>query len=156
MSHERIELREAVKRVLESGVPGIDIVHVNRSRAMLPGDLPALILRTPKERAKRFASAPRILQRELTVEVEAVTHADDGIDRCLDELAKAIERRMAQDPCFGGRADDSVLASTEMEIDASGDTLVGAVKLIYKVTYQTDETVPGEAVAFGGINARIL
>ena len=60
----------------------------------------------------------------------------DTLDDTLDDFAALIEAALAGET-YSGLAIDTVLLSTETNLDTSGNLPVGVARLVFSVTYRT-------------------
>jgi len=145
MAHPRQEIRHAVATQLTGATAAGTRVFRTRVLPYKRVELPALAVYTPTETVNvDVDTAPRELERspELVIEGAVKAAGSENVDDALDAMALEIENALHADPTFGGVAADAVLSSTELDIIEDGDTLVGLVKLTYKVEYFAPAAVP--------------
>jgi hypothetical protein len=140
MAHPRQLIRQAVRTLLD----GVTVAgaRVSATRVDVPYrkvDLPAISVYTLEETVEDESSstAPRELERELTLEIAGFVEFGEGVDDRMDDLAQEIETAMHADPFLGGLAGDCLLVATELSVRGEGDRLAGVVTLTYAVTYRT-------------------
>lgn len=115
--------------------------RVYRSRAKASpyrqAQLPAILVYTSEEPAKKANEAPRELERTAQVVIEAMVEGAPGseLDDALDAIALQIEQAMNLDETIGGKASDSLLASTDSDVLEEGNRIVGVIRLVYGATY---------------------
>lgn len=139
MPHPRTLIRQAVKAALLNATTAADRVHTSRSVAWRPKDLPAIAIYTLEEEVDPSSanSAPRELKRNLSLAVEVAAVQQASIDDELDALAQEVERAICADDTLGGKASDIVLASTNVDILADGERIIGVMRLEFAATYYT-------------------
>lgn len=144
MTHPRQEIRRAVVRALTGRTAASARVFRSRQTAWRKIDLPAVCVYTLEESVdpKSRQSSARTLERVLQLAVEGVVEPGDDVDERLDALAWEIERAMHADETFGGLVVDSLLSNTEPGIVADGDRVMGAIRLVYTVWFDTEAPLP--------------
>ena len=155
MPHRRQEITDAIKAALTGATDVAIPIDVNRMTPVMADDLPRIVIRTPKEVARIFAEAPRVLERRLLAVIEVLAQGDDS-GEMLDEIAQKAEAAMNASSLLSGRDSDHVLFESEMEIDATGDSPVGSLKLKYEIRYMTEESPEQLTSDLGGINVRVV
>lgn len=143
--HERRALREAVKAQLVAGATSAGArVTESRQPPNKIAELPALAVYTTTETVAEdsMLTAPRELTRTVLLVVIGWVRVTADVEDRLDDLALEVETAMDSDLNFGACAYDSVLLSTEVDFDISGDRPMGAVILTYSAVYKTDLRVP--------------
>lgn len=141
MAHQRKVIRKAIANALVTAATAAEgRVYASRAIPLRRLDLPAIAVYTLTEEVTEdsAATAPRELERQLSVVIECWAAAAQYqlIDDVLDDLAEEVEAAMHADPYFGDACGDSILSSTEIELDDSGDRLLGLARLTYAVTYR--------------------
>lgn len=135
--HKRKLIRDAIAAAL-SAAPGLaSRVATNRTRPTEAKELPVVLVYTLQEAAERI-DLRRTLSRTLTIGIEARTGASGNLDDALDDLCRTIERAMAADPKFAGKALDSALSETSIGLDGDGETRQAIATMTYTVVYLTD------------------
>lgn len=138
--HPRQQIREAVKARLLNQTAAGSRVSKTRVITYRQLELPAISVYTPVESVEPDESrntAPRELTRAAQLIIEGVVQQTADVDDALDALALEVETAMHADETLGGKADDSLLESTETTLTEDGDRLVGVVRLVYSVVYRT-------------------
>jgi hypothetical protein len=142
MPHLRKTIREAIAAAL-TGLPTSGArVFTSRDYPLAPNELPGLKINTGAEASRPLSAGyPRVMARELQVEVEAYAKANNDLDDTLDAMALEVEQAMAGNS-FGGLAHEVTLATTELELDAEHETPHGLLRLTFTVTYCARENTP--------------
>lgn len=140
MAHVRTQIRAAIALA----VKGIDIVQsrvfVSRVHNLESGDLPALKLYTLNETSEPETLAPpRLLAREMQVNIEIACRASLNLDRDLDTACMAVEEALSADSSLGGLAHDVRLESTEIEFSDGGEKPFGLATMTWVVIYRVFE-----------------
>lgn len=141
--HYRRTIREALQALLiAAGTQAGANVYTGRARPILDILLrrqeSVISIYTSDESSARLADGFRY-ERQLTVTVELAMGGSDDLDDMLDAFALEVEQAINGDPTLGGvLSSDLVLDATVSEIAATGQQLVGAVRMDYSATYYTD------------------
>lgn len=149
MSHERQQIREAIKTQLIGALPGPTYataagarVYESRLAPIPTAQLPAISVYTADETVDpaSYDTAPRELKRTVNVSIVGwvSTVANGAIEDALDALALQIETAMDSDLNLSTTAFTSGLLSTEIGISNDGNRPMGAVSLTYSIVYYTD------------------
>lgn len=153
MAHPRTELRQAVIALLVNANTAAGArVEDTRVDPIGNAKLPLITVYTlsePVDVAASAQAAPRELKRDVQIEIAGfVAHSDAvPVATAMDNLAAQIEAAMDADPYLSGKAGDSMLEDTELEVRAENgrsDPLIGIVTLTYSATYRTQ---PGAVTA---------
>lgn len=162
MAHPRKLIRQAVVALLASAntaagsrVQGTRVEP--HKRAQLPA-ISVYSLREPVDQGLSANTSPRELTRDVKVEIVGwVAHTDAlPVDDAMDDLAEQIESAMDANPELGGKAADSILEETVMQVledDGRSDPLIGIVTLTYSVTYRTSPAAPANLEDFRTVDA---
>lgn len=161
MAHPRKLIRQAVVAQLAGATAAGARVQGTRVEPHRKSQLPAIsvyTLREPVDLDASAGTAPRELTRDVKVEIVGwVAHSDaNPVDDAMDDLAEQIEAAMDADPYLGGKAGDSVLEETVMQVledDGRSDPLIGIVTLTYSVTYRTSPAAPDDLDDFNRVGA---
>lgn len=161
MAHQRKLIRQAVVALLISANTAAGSrVQGTRVEPHKKSQLPAVSVYTLSEPVapESAVTSPRELTRELKLEITGWVAHTDGIpvDDAMDNLAEQIEAAMDVDQYLGGKAADSILEETEMQViedDGRSDPLVGIVTLTYSVTYRTAPAAPANLDDFLSVDA---
>lgn len=162
MAHQRKLIRQAVVALLVGANTAAGArVKATRFDPHKKSQLPAIAVYTTSEPVDLGASentAPRELTRNVKVEIVGfVAHTDAlPVDDAMDDIAEQIEAAMDEDRYLGGKAADSILESTELEVveGEGSDPIVGVVSLTYSVTYRTSPAAPDDLQDFRSVDAK--
>ncbi len=157
MPHERQDLRDAVvTQLVAAGMSVGSRVYKTRMGPIRATELPAVCVYISDETVDPTSrmTAPREMKRTAKVVVEAYARATEDVDDVLDALALEVETAMDVDLNFDETAFDSVLTSTELGIQMTGDRPMGAVQLTYSVIYHSDSRVAAPEDDFEGADAQ--
>lgn len=142
-SHQRQVIREAVTAALVAAATSAGArVYETRTKAWRPVDLPGIAIYSLGDQGMERV-APREQKRQMELAVEAACKVEEDADDALDALALEIEAAMDADPTFGGACQDSLLGETELAVVGTGDSQVGLVRLVYLVTYYSEQLAAG-------------
>jgi len=144
----RKKIRKTVAALLKGKTDAGDKVFPNATVPPWEENLPVILVYTRSEPVDKYAEAPRELERNLQLTIEIVAAGpevdEDGnepagksLEDILDDIAEQVEVEMSRDETFGGEADDSILANTELEFDGGGGQPIGSSRLTYTITYYT-------------------
>jgi hypothetical protein len=162
MAHPRKLIRQAVVALLAGANTAAGArVQGTRVEPHKKSQLPAIsvyTLREPVDQAASNDTAPRELTRDVKLEITGwVAHSDVlPVDDAMDDLAEQIEAAMDADPYLGGKAADSILEDTVMQVledDGRSDPLIGIVTLTYSATYRTSPAAPANLDDFEVVHA---
>lgn len=159
MAHPRKLIRQAVVALLAGAATAAGArVHGTRVEPHKKSALPALSVYTLNDPVNEDASSETEEAHELELEIAGwVAHTDvTPVDDAMDDLAEQVEAAMKADPYLGGKAGDTRLVGTTMEVvedDGRSNPLVGIVVLTYAVTYRTDLTATAELDDFLSVEA---
>lgn len=78
--HQRQIIREKVRDFLLQKTLAEDRIFTNRATPIFELELPCILIYTQNETSKKFTEAPRQLQRQLNLSIQAVCQLQDGID----------------------------------------------------------------------------
>ncbi len=137
MTHPRKDIRDAVVAALTGQTAAGSKVYPTRVRPLAEGGLPCILVYAGSESVEIYQESPREYERLLTLSVEALAKADDGLDDVLDALALQIEHELMQDHTLGEICGDVVLKGAELTVAGEGDTLIGSCVLTYEIAYYT-------------------
>jgi hypothetical protein len=150
MAHPRKLIRQAVVAALVAANTSAGArVQPTRIEPHKKTQLPAISVYTLSDPVDEDASTQTEEVHELEVEIAGwVAHTDTlSADDAMDDLAEQIESAMTADPYLGGKAGDSRLVGTLMQVvedNARSDPQIGIVVLTYAVQYRTDLTVSAD------------
>lgn len=146
MAHPRKLIRHAVVALLiAANTAAGERVQGTRVEPHKRAQLPALSVYTLNDPVNEDTSSETEEAHELELEIAGwVAHTDaTPVDDAMDDLAEQVEAAMRADPALGGKAMDTRLVGTTMEIvedDGRSNPLVGIVVLTYAVKYTADLT----------------
>lgn len=149
MSHQRTQIRNAVKAKLIGATDAEDRVYLNPTSLLRNRNqkLPALAVMMVGETVDEssYQTAPRELTRLLDLSVTAYVAGNGGeeLSDTLDVLAAQIEVALSDDEFLGCLADDCVLVETDVYLPTQGDKSVAAISLVWRITYR--EYMPRDA-----------
>lgn len=149
MAHPRKDIRDAIVATLKGTADPRPTsagarIYGNRMEPLKQREtMPVVVVYALREQVDpSWDQTPRQLKRILSVAVEAAAEASGvvggNLDDALDALALEVEVAMDRDDSLGGKAAKSILTSTEIEFPTDGERVLGAVRLVYEVTYYTD------------------
>jgi hypothetical protein len=154
--HPRTLIRKAaVAQLLAANTAAAERVYETRVIPHRRTELPALAVYAVEESVEDDGeTAPRELKRTLQLAIEGAVSGAQNVDDLMDAIAFEVEQALHADETLAGTAADSLLSSTELEVVADGDTLIGLLRLIYAVTYFAYPVASAELDDFNTANIR--
>lgn len=139
--HYRQRIRDAVaERLANAETLAGPNVFTSRARPILEilqKREAVLSVYTADETSQRSRDG-HLLERTLTVSIEAAAGGGDDLDDVLDVLAEQVEAAIDADPTLGFLlSDDMELTATTSEITARGNQQVGAFRMDFEAKYLT-------------------
>jgi hypothetical protein len=145
VSKSRKVIRKKIIELLKGQTDAEDRVFPNASIPPWSKDLPAILVFNRLEDAEEWAKAPRELKRMVDFSVEITAAGSDehellppnvnSLSDILDDIAQQVEDVFEKDETLGGTADDSILTSTQFDVEGSGEQPIGSARLVFRVTY---------------------
>lgn len=135
MAHPRQEIREAIAAALTDETAAEDRVYETRIVPWRRAKLPAISVYTLEESAEESGSAPPELKRTIQLAVECAVWQGENLDDAIDAICLEVEHAMRVDHTFAGKASESTLTATTIDIFEEGDKLIGVARLVYEVVY---------------------
>jgi hypothetical protein len=156
--HERALLRKAIAADLVGQTAAANRVFQTRLEPMQETELPALTVYVEEESVDPASedTAPRELTRLAQVAIVGWVRASPAtaVEDALDDLALEIETVMDRQMEHGGTVAKSILSSTEIAMKMDGSRPMGAIRLVYSVTYRTDLRVVAPTDIFDTADVR--
>lgn len=138
--HQRTVIRHAVRDLLIAAGTraGMRVFPTQKSSLRLQ-DLPAICVYMLEETvdAESVNMAPRELTRQVPIVIECWVKVGENVDDEMDAIALEVETAMHADPYLGEAVAESILDSTIIVPDPTGDRTMGMVALTYQATYRT-------------------
>lgn len=138
--HPRSAIRAAVQTALLNRTDASERVYKSRVVPWRERDLPAIAIYTPEESiaADSYTSAPRQLERTVTVVIEIAFKAATGVDDEADDIAWQIEKLLHKDETLGGLVSDLRLMNTLLELFETGDQTIASLRMDWDCVYYTN------------------
>lgn len=154
--HQRQLIRQTVRKALLDKTDAEDRVHATRVLPYRRQDLTVIAVYTLEESVAEdsLTTAPRELERNVTLVIEGWVTPGECVDDKMDSLAEQIETAMHCDPYFGGVVAESILDSTVTEYVVESDRESGLVILTYDVKYYSDAPIAPVLDDFNTANIR--
>lgn len=141
--HLRRQIREAATALLTGLSTTGGHVYASRIHPLNDAELPALRIYATEEPSEPTGiHAPKLLERRLTLVIEACAKAAADLDDTLDLIAQEVEVALGAAPTISGTAHDSWLSNTEIEFSGEGELSLGVARLSFTVLYFTASTTP--------------
>ncbi len=140
MSHVRQQIRDAVVAAVTSLTTTGNRVYASRVYNVEAANLPCLKVYTLSENSEPDTMAvPRLLRRELRVNIEACCKAADSLDDDIDTVCKEVEEAIAADSTLGSLVHDIWLETLEIELNDGGDQPHGTASMTWVAEYSIYE-----------------
>ncbi len=145
-NHIRQQIRERIATDLTGLTTTASRVYQSRVYPLAENNLPGLLIYTTEETSEPTGMASnRLIERLLTVRVQAFCEAVSNFDDTVDTICKEVETALANDKFLNNLAKDTYLSTTEINYDSSGSQPVGYASMDFTVTYQTLDNAPDSA-----------
>lgn len=142
--HPRQLIREKVAALLKDKTNAGSRVWPSRVRHWNAHKFPAIGVYTPDENSDLADASPRRYDRTVTVLVECLATADEGLDNAIDTLAAQVEAVLLADPTWGGVAGDpsspgtpTALMGTTTGFDGEGENVTACLIMTWEADYVT-------------------
>lgn len=138
MSHRRTLIRDAIVSVLKAARTGAeDRVYGDRATGLFAETYPLILVYARDEAVVGSGSRPAPSRRTLPVSIEIRTTvtASGSIDTAIDELCLQVEDAIKANPRLNQTVMSANLLSTEFDISADGDEILGGARLTYEMVY---------------------
>jgi|TARA_R100000482_G_scaffold50728_3_gene18030 hypothetical protein len=145
MAHARQAIREQVGTTLTGLSTTGSNVFQSRVYPLQDSNLPALLIYTKEETSEAIVmGSNRVIERELTLAVEAYVKTNTNSDDTIDTIAEEIETAIGADSTLNNKAKDVFLVATDINYVGEGENPVAVATLNFLVSYCTDETNPSQ------------
>lgn len=139
MTHARQQIREKVAAILTTANAAA-LIAQSRVYPLPPNSTTVALIYTNTETiVDTTLTAPRKLNRELILVIEAVARKVSDLDDQLDTLCQTIENAIGNNHTLDGLVKDCVLQDTDITHDFSGDAPIGNARMQFRVLYRTAE-----------------
>jgi hypothetical protein len=144
MSHARQQIRAKFVALVTGLTTTGANVFPSRSFTLDEDSLPSLSVYTNDETIDKVAHTVNgaLMQRGLEVVIEAHAKDSDGLADLLDTIAAEVETVLAAPILMGSVEITAGLQSTQTVFLSDGETDIGALRLVYLVTFGTFERDP--------------
>lgn len=145
MAHARQTIREQVGTTLTGLSTTGSNVFQSRVYPLQESNLPALLIYTKEESSEAVVmGSNRVIERELTLAVEAYVKTNTNSDDTIDTIAEEVETAIGADSTLNNKAKDVFLVSTDINYVGEGENPVAVATLNFLVSYCTDENDPSQ------------
>jgi hypothetical protein len=145
MAHARQTIREQVGTTLTGLSTTGSNVFQSRVYPLQESNLPALLIYTKEESSEAIVmGSNRVIERELTLAVEAYVKTNTNSDDTIDTIAEEVETAIGADSTLNNKAKDVFLVSTDINYVGEGENPVAVATLNFLVSYCTDENDPSQ------------
>jgi hypothetical protein len=143
-NHVRRQIRDAAAAALAGLVTTGSRVYPSRTKVMQDAHLPGLRVYTDEEDIEISSlGVSRLLERQLTLVVEAVAKVNDTLDDTLDQIIQEVEVALA--PGLTG-AKWVTLTRVEIEMNDEGEKDTGIARMQFSAPYITSHDAPDVAL----------
>jgi hypothetical protein len=145
MAHARQTIREQVGTTLTGLTTTGSNVFQSRVYPLQDSNLPALLIYTKEESSDAIVmGSNRVIERELTLAVEAYVKTNSNSDDTIDTIAEEVETAIGADSTLNNKAKDVFLVSTDINYVGEGENPVAVATLNFLISYCTDENDPSQ------------
>ncbi len=145
MAHARKTIREQVGTTLTGLTTTGSNVFQSRVYPLQDSNLPALLIYTKEETSEAVVMGNnRVLERELTLAVEAYVKTNSNSDDTIDLISEEIESAIGTDTTLNNKAKDVFLVATDINYIGEGENPVAVATFNFLVSYCTDENDPSQ------------
>ena len=145
MAHARQTIREQVGTTLTGLTTTGSNVFQSRVYPLQESNLPALLIYTKEESSEAIVmGSNRVIERELTLAVEAYVKTNSNSDDTIDTIAEEVETAIGADSTLNNKAKDVFLVSTDINYVGEGENPVAVATLNFLISYCTDENDPSQ------------
>jgi hypothetical protein len=141
-NHLHKQIRDAVKTALTGLATTGARVWANRLQPMQDANLPGLRIYADEERAEGMTiHAPQMLERELTLSIEACAKTASGLDDTLDQISKEVEVALAAGITVGGQSLQVFYTGMSFD-DEQLDKPVGVKRMTFSIPFTAMSNAP--------------
>lgn len=146
--HIRTQIRNALVTRVTGLTTTLTRVYQNRMEIMADAELPGLLVMNDGDhvgaRSIGSQAAPHARKELHTIsyKVRAMVKANAGLDDTLDEICREVEIAINGDIFLGGLTDDARLISTQYELDAQGEKLIGIADMVWEFDTWINNNAP--------------
>ena len=145
-NHIRQQIRERVGTTLTGLTTTSSNVFQSRVYPLENDNLPAIIIYTKSEDSEPVViGTNRLMNRELTLAVEAYVKSVSNSDDTIDTITKEVESALAADTTLDGLAKDTYLESTEITYTGEGEKPIAVCTMNFIIEYCTNQSSPDVA-----------
>ena len=145
-NHIRQQIRERVGTTLTGLTTTSSNVFQSRVYPLENANLPAIIIYTKSEDSEPVViGTNRLMNRELTLAVEAYVKSVSNSDDTIDTITKEVESALAADTTLDGLAKDIYLESTEITYTGEGEKPIAVCTMNFIIEYCTNQSSPDVA-----------
>jgi hypothetical protein len=143
MTHARDQIRDAVLAVVTGLATTKKNAFASRVHPVNDNELPCVLVFTRNEISEPVTmSAPRRIQRTLTVMIEGYVKSVNGYEDKLDKIAVEVETAIYNSTSLKATLRDIFLSGTEIKLLGEADKPVAVVSMSFTAKYHTLENDP--------------
>jgi len=143
VAHLHRQIVEAVASALTGLPTSGPRVYSNRRHPMQDAHLPGLRIFLGSETAEPITvSADTILERDLSLIVEACAKASTDVDQVLDAMSLEVESALADGVTVSGKRVQTLYSGMEMELDESLEKPVGVKRMTFSCVFRAAAMTP--------------
>ena len=138
MAHVRKQIRDRFETLLSAGATlATGGVYASRVYPLTGTKLPALAIYAGSETSALETMGAKTLARDLSLIVDAYVRVTDTFDDAIDALCVQVEEAIAADYSLNGLAKNTVLTSTEIDLDGEAERPIGVARMTFTIRYVT-------------------
>jgi hypothetical protein len=143
VAHLHRQIVEAVASTLTGLPTSGPRVYTNRLHPMQDAHLPGLRIFLGSETAEPITvSAETILERDLSIIVEACAKAISDVDQVLDAMSLEVESALADGVAVSGKRVPTLYSGMEMELDGEMEKPVGVKRMTFRCLFRAAAMTP--------------
>jgi hypothetical protein len=140
MTHVRDQIRDAVLATVTNLTTTKKNAFAARVHPVNDNELPCVLVFTSNETSEPITiSAPRRMQRTLTVMVEGYAKTVKGYEDVLDKIAVEVETAIYNSTSLKAVVRDIFLSGTEIKLLGEADKPVAVISMSFTAKYHTLE-----------------
>lgn len=157
MSAARKLARHRAADALKGVIPEVgDRVFRNRSNALWPEEIPAIVVWLQDETATEYTSGPVVVQvlAELTVEIIGGNVDDEDLDDRLDDWSDTVIDALTADVTLGGSIEEMRYTGSQSRVYDDGELKLCGIALRFAVTYYREQVEGSVIDSLQEVNAQ--
>lgn len=133
--NNRAAVRSALKTILSGATDAGSNVFAHRGTSLWTSELPAILIYTNQEQAKREALNRSRYIRTIELTIEVKVEAGDDVAEELDALLGQVEDVVQANESINGTVLSTVQTNTEIRVDSDAAQNIGVGTLTFECQY---------------------